>query len=70
MRFFKRKKPMSDEIQDQSQENTPPVEEQKHEEQTEQPKGDSKAVCEECNGRGLKSDTEMCQPCEGSGKVV
>jgi hypothetical protein len=26
--------------------------------------------CPECGGRGLKSDTEECKPCNGSGRVV
>lgn len=25
--------------------------------------------CPNCNGRGLVSDTQVCEPCEGSGKV-
>lgn len=41
-----------------------------NEETTDQPEAESGDKCPECNGRGLKSDTEMCSACEGSGKVI
>jgi DnaJ-class molecular chaperone len=46
------------------------VEEATHEADVNKPEAQVGEVCSECSGTGLKSATELCQACEGSGKVV
>jgi hypothetical protein len=36
----------------------------------EKPEAESGDKCVDCQGTGLKSDTEICKTCEGSGKVA
>lgn len=79
-RFFKRKKPMSEEPQEATKQDDKPIQpEAKSASEVSENKPEVSKVCAECEGTGLElpegnkkfvsQATKICKPCEGSGKV-